>query len=80
MRLIDADALKAHYSWWAGVASRAQDKDVLDQIVDAQPTVGGMIDVDALKEWAEVVPLTPDGGIDINDFEKKLRSMSGGEE
>jgi hypothetical protein len=33
-RLIDADRLKAHYSWWP-----ENERTVLDQIVDAQPTV-----------------------------------------
>lgn len=34
-----------------------------------------LIDADALKDWSEIVPLTDDGGIDINDFEEKLESM-----
>lgn len=34
-----------------------------------------LIDADALKDWSETVPLTWDGGIDINDFEEKLKSM-----
>lgn len=34
MRLIDADKLKAHYSWWP-----ENERMVLDQIVDAQPTI-----------------------------------------
>ena len=34
-----------------------------------------LIDADALKEWSEIVQLTDDGGIDINDFEEKLESM-----
>lgn len=34
-----------------------------------------LVDADALKEWGEVVPLTDDGGIDINDFEERLVSM-----
>ena len=33
------------------------------------------IDADALKEWADIVPLTPDGGIDANDLVKKIESM-----
>ena len=33
------------------------------------------IDADALKDWSEIVPLTGDGGIDINDFEEYLASM-----
>ena len=33
------------------------------------------IDADALKEWADIVPLTPDGGIDANDLAKKIESM-----
>lgn len=36
MRLIDADKLKQHYSWWNNEEQRT-----FDQIVDAQPTVGG---------------------------------------
>ena len=31
-----------------------------------------LIDADELAEWSEIVPLTWDGGIDINDFEEKL--------
>ena len=34
MRLIDADKLKAHYSWWDN-----EEKKVFDDIVDVQPTV-----------------------------------------
>lgn len=34
-----------------------------------------LIDGDALKDWSEIVPLTGDGGIDINDFDEKLKSM-----
>lgn len=34
-----------------------------------------LIDADDLIAWAEIVPLTDDGGIDINDFEEKLKSM-----
>ena len=30
---------------------------------------------DDLMAWSETVPLTPDGGIDFNDFEDKLKSM-----
>ncbi len=35
MRLIDADKLKQHYSWWDDDERRT----LFDQIVDAQPTV-----------------------------------------
>lgn len=34
-----------------------------------------LIDADDLMNWSETVPLTDDGGIDINDFEEKLKSM-----
>ncbi len=34
-----------------------------------------LIDADKLKEWSEIVPLTGDGGIDINDFDEMLKSM-----
>lgn len=34
MRLIGADKLKQHYAWWP-----ENERTVLDQIVDAQPTV-----------------------------------------
>lgn len=34
-----------------------------------------LIDADALKDWSEIIPLTDDGGIDINDFDEKLMSM-----
>lgn len=34
-----------------------------------------LIDADDLKDWSEIVPLTGDGGIDINDFDEKLKSM-----
>lgn len=34
-----------------------------------------LVDTDALKDRAEIVPLTFDGGIDINDFEKMLDEM-----
>ncbi len=34
MRLIDADALKAHYAWWDD-----ERKELFDEIVDLQPTI-----------------------------------------
>ena len=34
MRLIDADKLKQHYSWWEN-----EQQELFDSIVDAQPTV-----------------------------------------
>lgn len=34
-----------------------------------------IIDADDLKDWSEIVSLTGDGGIDINDFDEKLESM-----
>ena len=34
-----------------------------------------LVDADNLMDWSEIVPLTDDGGIDINDFEEKLKSM-----
>ena len=34
MRLIDADKLKQHYAWW-----NDESKELLDAIVDIQPTV-----------------------------------------
>ena len=46
MRLIDADALKAHYSWWS---DDNEYKKIFDDIIDAQPTV----DVYRIKEKAK---------------------------
>lgn len=34
-----------------------------------------LIDADELLEWSEIIPLTDDGGIDINDFEERLKTM-----
>ena len=34
MRLIDADKLKKHYTWWGG-----EEKEMFDTIVDMQPTI-----------------------------------------
>ena len=39
MRLIDADKLKNHYSWWKEGGCREKDAIIFDQIVDCQPTV-----------------------------------------
>lgn len=43
MRLIDADALKKHYSWWGDypeeAPERAEEKKIFDTIIDLQPTV-----------------------------------------
>lgn len=42
MRLIDADALKAHYAWWAGgTKEHTMDemKELFDTIVDLQKTI-----------------------------------------
>ena len=41
MRLIDAEKLKAHYSWWkdaTGEMTMGEAKDIFDEIVDLQPT------------------------------------------
>ena len=40
-RLIDADKLKAHYSWWANSTNYdlCEMKYVVDDIVDVQPTI-----------------------------------------
>ena len=41
-RLIDADKLKAHYSWWKDGTremTMGEAKDIFDEIVDLQPTV-----------------------------------------
>lgn len=42
MRLIDADKLKAHYSWWKNATremTMGEAKDIFDDIVDLQPTI-----------------------------------------
>lgn len=42
MRLIDADTLKNHYSWWDGGSEEHtldDMKELFDTIVDLQPTV-----------------------------------------
>ena len=42
-RLIDADKLKAHYSWWKDGTremTMGEAKDIFDEIVDLQPTAG----------------------------------------
>lgn len=39
MRLIDADKLKKHYAWWSATEEGKQNKQLFDDIVDAQPTV-----------------------------------------
>lgn len=37
--------------------------------------LGRTIDADALKDWLEIVPLTGDGGVDINDLVEHIDSM-----
>ena len=39
MRLIDADKLKEHYSWWEGFDNLKEQKRDFDTIVDIQPTI-----------------------------------------
>lgn len=42
MRLIDADALKNHYSWWEGGTKENtldEQKKIFDTIVNLQPTI-----------------------------------------
>lgn len=34
-----------------------------------------LIDADALKDWLEIVPLTGDGGVDINDLVEHIDLM-----
>jgi len=43
MRLIDADKLKAHYSWWEGEGEVDERKRLFDDIVDQQPTVEAVV-------------------------------------
>lgn len=49
MRLIDADKLKAHYAWWNN-----EEKELFDQIVDAQPTVSKTETVETEKRLTEL--------------------------
>jgi hypothetical protein len=49
MRLIDADALKAHFAWW----KNDDMKDIFNTIVELQPTV----DPERHARWQE-----PEGG------------------
>ena len=46
MRLIDADKLKRHYSWWNDTEKRK----LFNDIVDAQPTVQQWIPSERLPE------------------------------
>lgn len=48
MRLIDADKLKNHYSWWNN-----EEKEMFDAIVDAQPTA---FDLDKVVQELEEHP------------------------
>ncbi len=34
-----------------------------------------LVDADALKDWLEIVPLTGDGGVDINDLVEHIDLM-----
>lgn len=57
MRLIDADKLKKHYSWWEGGSQEMtldEAKKTIDTIVDLQPTVYEQSDGDDV-EFVEVV-------------------------
>lgn len=56
MRLIDADMLKEHYSWWGDDNER---KKLFDTIIDLQPTVvvedsakGGQENVGSELVWS----------------------------
>ena len=56
-RLIDADKLKQHYSWWGGligddyVSELVEQKKVFDTIVDVQPTVDAEPTEEQVNEW-----------------------------
>jgi hypothetical protein len=52
MRLIDADKLKQHYSWWEN-----EQQELFDSIVDAQPTV------DAEPHWIPCSEMLPGDGV-----------------
>ena len=60
-RLIDADKLKQHYSWWGGligddyVSELVEQKKVFDTIIDVQPTVDA-VEVIRCKDckWKEL--------------------------
>ena len=54
MRPIDADRLKMHYSWWNN-----EEKEVFDQIIDLQPTVGEVF------VWVRTEDRTPDPYVNV---------------
>lgn len=66
MRLIDADKLKAHYSWWP-----ENERTVLDQIVDAQPTVDA-VPVVRCRECKYFLPEWPDDASSVYQCHKGL--------
>ena len=45
-RLIDADKLKQHYSWWQN-----EQKNIFDTIIDLQPTVDPVQHGHWINEW-----------------------------
>lgn len=61
MRLIDADKLKAHYSWWkdaTGEMTMGEAKDIFDEIVALQQTVdavpkGAVFHIETFDEMHE---------------------------
>lgn len=71
MRLIDADKLKKHYSWWNN-----ENKEIFDAIVDMQPTIDSGSDVpDALVDWlkfAEMMEQRVDKAIKQRDEMEEL--------
>ncbi len=50
MRLIDADAMKNHYSWWGDTEQRR----TFDAIADVQPTVTDVVPWEALMRYADL--------------------------
>lgn len=44
------------------------------EAVNVPATHGPLIDAGELLKWAEVIPLTWDGGVDINDLEQYLKT------
>lgn len=42
------------------------------EIIAVPAPHGRLIDADELLKWADVIPLTWDGGVDINDLEEYL--------
>lgn len=65
---------KWHTRWGCGITGIRTNTAQGCPLIEVPTPHGQLIDADELLKWADVIPLTWDGGVDINDLEQYLKT------